>query len=85
MRKYNILATLLICSTLLFGCGQNSETSEKTNGITKEATAEIKKLSNSDYLVDMAKGKRAYNLDSTLGTSYSNNPQYMNIKNDYVV
>ena len=36
MRKYNILATLLICSTLLFGCGQNSETSEKTNGITKE-------------------------------------------------
>ena len=33
----------------------------------------------------MAKGKRAYNLDSTLGTSYSNNPQYMNIKNDYVV
>ena len=28
MRKYNILATLLICSTLLFGCGQNSETSE---------------------------------------------------------
>ena len=52
---------------------------------TKQATAEIKKLSNSDYLVDMAKGKRAYNLDSTLGTSYSNNPQYMNIKNDYVV
>lgn len=36
MRKYNILAALLICSTLLFGCGQNSETSEKTNGITKE-------------------------------------------------
>lgn len=52
---------------------------------TKQATVEIKKLSNSDYLVDMAKGKRAYNLDSTLGTSYSNNPQYMNIKNDYVV
>lgn len=52
---------------------------------TKQATTEIKKLSNSDYLVDMAKGKRAYNLDSTLGTSYSNNPQYMNIKNDYVV
>lgn len=52
---------------------------------TKQATIEIKKLSNSDYLVDMAKGKRAYNLDSTLGTSYSNNPQYMNIKNDYVV
>ena len=36
MRKYNILATLLICSTLLFGCGQNSETSETSNGITKE-------------------------------------------------
>lgn len=52
---------------------------------TKQATVEINKLSNSDYLVDMAKGKRAYNLDSTLGTSYSNNPQYMNIKNDYVV
>lgn len=52
---------------------------------TKQATTEIKKLSNNDYLVDMAKGKRAYNLDSTLGTSYSNNPQYMNIKNDYVV
>lgn len=52
---------------------------------TKQATTEIKKLSNSDYLVDMAKGKRAYNLNNTLGTSYSNNPQYMNIKNDYVV
>lgn len=52
---------------------------------TKQATTEIKKLSNNDYLVDMAKGKRAYNLDSTLGTSYSNSPQYMNIKNDYVV
>lgn len=52
---------------------------------TKQVTTEIKKLSNNDYLVDMAKGKRAYNLDSTLGTSYSNNPQYMNIKNDYVV
>ena len=36
MRKYNILATLLICSTLLFGCGQNNETSETSNGITKE-------------------------------------------------
>ena len=36
MRKYNILATLLICSTLLFGCGQNSETSETSKGITKE-------------------------------------------------
>ena len=35
MRKYNILATLLICSTLLFGCGQNNETSETSNGITK--------------------------------------------------
>lgn len=36
MGKYNILATLLICSTLLFGCGQNNETSETSNGITKE-------------------------------------------------
>ena len=52
---------------------------------TKHATAEIEKLSNDDYLVDMSKGKVVYELDNSLGTSYSNNPQYMNIKNDYVV
>lgn len=52
---------------------------------TKHATAEIEKLSNDDYLVDMSKGKVVYELDNSLGTSYSNSPQYMNIKNDYVV
>lgn len=53
---------------------------------TTHATTEIKKLSNSDYIVDMTKGKTVYSFnDSKLVTSYSNNPQYNKIKNDYVV
>lgn len=39
-----------------------------------------------DYLLDMSKGKSVYNFDdSTLIQSYSNNPFYEDIKNDFVV
>lgn len=52
---------------------------------TKQATVEIENISNGDYLVDMSKGKVVYELDSSLGVSFSNSPQYANIKNDYIV
>lgn len=49
-------------------------------------TVEIDKIKNSDYLVDMSKGRIAYDFtDKNIITSYSNTPQYNNVKNDFVV
>jgi len=43
-------------------------------------------LSNEDYKYDMLSGKRAFDFSNLpIFTSFSNNPQYNNIKNDYVV
>jgi hypothetical protein len=43
-------------------------------------------LSNSDYLINRSKGKSVYEFtDGNLITSYSNSPQYTNIKNDYII
>lgn len=51
-----------------------------------QSTVELEKMKNEDYLVDMSKGKSVYMFDdSTLITSYSNNPQYSMIKNDFLV
>lgn len=53
---------------------------------TSQSTIEIDKLNNSDYLIDQQYGKTVYDFnDSTLVTSYSNNPQYNMIKNDFIV
>lgn len=53
---------------------------------TSQATVEINNMQNDDYLVDMGKGKAVYTFDNAdLITSYSNSPQYSQIKNDFVV
>lgn len=53
---------------------------------TSKATVDLNKLNKDDYLIDMAKGKAEYTFDdSNLITSYSNNPQFQMIKNDFVV
>ena len=51
-----------------------------------QATLKIDELKNGDYILDMSKGKIAYDFtDKNIITSYSNSPQYNNIKNDFVV
>ena len=53
---------------------------------TTQATVELNKMKNDDYIIDIAKGKSVYSfLDGKLITNYSNSPQYNRIKNDYVV
>lgn len=50
------------------------------------ATVEINNMKNSDYLLDMSKGKVVYDFtDNNIITSYSNSPQYLNVKNDFIV
>lgn len=53
---------------------------------TTQATIDLQNMQNSDYQIDIAKGKSVYNFkDAELITSYSTNPNYGNIKNDFVV
>lgn len=53
---------------------------------TTHATVELNKLNNNSYIVDMSKGKKVFDFqDSRLITSYSNNPAFNKIKNDFVV
>ena len=53
---------------------------------TTQATVDLEKLSNSDYIVDQSKGKMVYDFtNSKLVSSYSNTPQFNKIKNDFVV
>lgn len=53
---------------------------------TSKATVDIQNLSNSDYLTDFSNGKSVYTFDgSKLNTSFTMNPQYNIIKNDYIV
>lgn len=53
---------------------------------TTHATVELDKMKKEDYIVDMSKGKKAFDFkDSRLITSYSNNPNFNKIKNDFVV
>lgn len=50
------------------------------------ATIELEKMQNSDYLVDMSKGKTVYQFNnSNLIASFTNNPQFNMIKNDFIV
>ena len=53
---------------------------------TTRATVTLEQLKNTDYLLDISKGKTVYKFDnSNLITSYTNTPQYSMIKNDFIV
>lgn len=53
---------------------------------TTQAKVEINNMENSDYLMDMSKGKSVYDFSNgNIVTSYSNSPQYGMIKNDFIV
>lgn len=53
---------------------------------TSQSTIEIQNLNQDDYIIDQSRGKTVYTFDdSTLITSYSNNPQFNMIKNDFIV
>lgn len=53
---------------------------------TTQAKIEIDKIKAGDYLVDQSKGKSVYTFDnSVLISSFSNNPQFNMIKNDFIV
>jgi hypothetical protein len=53
---------------------------------TTQATVDLNNMKNEDYIVDQSKGKVAYDFtNSKLISSFSNNPQFNKIKNDYVV
>lgn len=53
---------------------------------TTQATVDLNNMKNEDYIVDQSKGKLAYDFtNSKLINSFSNNPQFNKIKNDYVV
>lgn len=60
---------------------------EKKNFLnTTKATSVIEEMNNNNYLIDMTKSQVAYVFnDAKLVSSFSNSPQYNNIKNDYVV
>lgn len=53
---------------------------------TTQATQILQEINNSSYLVDISKGKSVYSFkDGNLVTSYSNSPQWSNIKNDFII
>ena len=53
---------------------------------TTQAKVDLNKINKNDYIVDFSKGKSVYTFDnSVLITSFSNSPQYLNIKNDFIV
>lgn len=60
---------------------------EKKNFLnTTKATSVIEEMNNNNYLIDMTKSQVAYVFnDAKLVSSFSNSPQYNNIKNDYIV
>ena len=53
---------------------------------TTQATIDLEKMQNEDYIVDQSKGKLAYDFtNSKLISSFSNSPQFNKIKNDFIV
>lgn len=53
---------------------------------TSQSKIELDKMNNSQYIIDQSMGKSVYQFnDSTLITSYNNNPQFNMIKNDFIV
>lgn len=60
---------------------------EKKNFLNKtRATTVIEEMNNENYLIDMSKDQVAYTFDNgEIISSFSNSPQYNQIKNDFVV
>lgn len=60
---------------------------EKKNYLnTTRATSLLTEMNNNDYLIDMSKDQVAYSFnDAKMIISFSNSPQYTQIKNDYLV
>lgn len=53
---------------------------------TSKTTTDLEKIEQSNYLIDITKGKAVFTFgDSLLIQSYANAPQYNMIKNDYIV
>ena len=53
---------------------------------TSQAKVEMDKMKNSDYLVDFSRSKSEYSFeDNFLINSYSNTPNFGNIKNDFLI
>lgn len=53
---------------------------------TSHATVLLQNLKKDDYVIDQSQGKSVYDFsNSKLITSISNSPQYLNVKNDFVV
>ena len=51
-----------------------------------QAKVDVDALSPDDYRIDLSQGKAVYTFDNgVLITSFQNNPQYQNIKNDFIV
>jgi len=58
----------------------------KNNLNTAQSTVELGKTQNSDYLIDLTNGSSDYDFsNSILIKTFSNNPHFNNIKNDYMV
>lgn len=58
----------------------------KNNLNTSQATVELGKTINSDYLIDLSHGTSEYDFsDSKIVATFSNNPHFNNVKNDYMV
>lgn len=56
------------------------------NNAQSTKALELGNINNSDYLIDLTQGTSEYDFsDSILIKTFSNNPHYNNIKNDYVV
>ncbi len=53
---------------------------------TSKSTIDLNNLNNNNYLIDISKGKSEYDFsNSPLIISYSNSPNFLNVKNDFVV
>ena len=53
---------------------------------TSKSTIDLNNLNNNSYLIDISKGKSKYDFsNSPLIISYSNSPNFLNVKNDFVV
>lgn len=53
---------------------------------TRQATIDLEDFNKNNYLIDMSKGKFAYDFTTNpLILSYSSTPNFMNVKNDFIV
>lgn len=53
---------------------------------TTQAKSAIDQINKDDYIIDISQGKAAYNFEgSDLLSNFSNSPQYLKVKNDFIV